>query len=570
MRPHLSLASACLVSLMLLLPGAALPADGAKSEAAKAETGNGSDVLTYGLGPAQQRHSPLTQVNRDNVADLVPVWNLSLDNSANMSTQPLVQDGVMYVVTHNATVAIDAVTGQQKWKTMVDLPEDVGSMICCGIHARGLAMRDGVIYRPTLDAHLQAMSAADGQVLWRAKVADYKQGYSMTGAPLLVGDVVMTGISGGEFNTRGFIRGYDARSGKELWTRFTTTSPGEPGFETWNGSDNWKTGGATTWVPGTYDPELDLVFWGTGNGAPWNPQTRAKGGDALYICSVLAIRPKTGESAWHYQVSPGDPYDYDSVNEMVLADLMVDGKPLKAVVNANRNGYFYVLERGTGKLVAANQYAKKLNWASGIDMQTGRPIETDMTRRFKAQEEMGADEEIWPSVFGAKNWQPISFDPKRQLAYVNGMNFGFKMKNIRQEPRLPAQFWGVEITGWAEPEDGNRGFLAAVDPLTGKHVWDVPVRVPHWSGVLSTAGDLVFTGNLLGEALAFDATNGKLLWKFRTGSGISGMPITWARDGKQYVTMTSGAATVYGAVGADPTLPAVPAGGSVWTFALHR
>ena len=581
MPRNLSLARACLAGGAILFSVGAAAAEPAKAEMAKAEmakaamadgdgNGGGADVLTYGLGLAQQRHSPLTQVNRDNVKDLVPVWNLSLDNSANMSTQPLVKDGVMYVVTHNATAAIDAVTGRQKWKTMVDLPEDAGSMICCGIQARGLALRDGVIYRPTLDAHLMAMSATDGKVLWRSKVADYKQGYSMTGAPLLVGDVLMTGISGGVFNTRGFIRGYDPKTGKELWTRYTTASPGEPGFETWNGSDNWKTGGATTWVPGTYDPELDLVYWGTGNGAPWNPQTRANGGDALYICSVLAIRPKSGEIVWHYQFSPGDPYDYDSVNEMVLADLTVDGKPVKAVVNANRNGFFYVLDRTNGKLISAKQYAKKLNWATGIDMKTGRPIDTDMTRRFKAQEEMGAEEEIWPSVFGAKNWQPISFDPKRQLAYVNGMNFGFKMKNIRQEPRLPAQFWGVEITGWAEPEDGNRGFIAAIDPMTGKHVWDVPLKIPHWSGVLSTAGDLIFTGNLLGEALAFDANDGKLLWKFKTGSGISGMPITWEREGKQYVTMTSGAATVYGAVGADPSLPAVPVGGSVWTFALHQ
>ena len=527
------------------------------------------DVTTYGMGQAQQRYSPLSQINRSTVKDLVPVWSLSLDNSANMSTQPLVVDGVMYVVSHNATVAIDAVTGKQKWKTLVDLPADVGSMVCCGIQARGLALRDGVIYRPTLDAHLMAMSAVDGKILWRTKVAEYKNGYSITGAPLLVGDVLMTGISGGEYNTRGFVRGYDPQTGKELWTRYTTAAPGEPGSDTWNGSDNWKTGGGTTWIPGTYDPDLDLVFWGTGNGAPWNPQMRSKGGDSLYVCSVLAIRPKTGEIVWHYQFSPGDPYDYDAVNEMVLADLMVGGKKVKTIINANRNGFFYVIDRASGKLLAANQYAKKLTWASGVDMATGRPIDTDITKRFKAQEQMADNEEVWPNVLGAKNWQPISFDPNRQLAFVNGMNFGVKIKNVRQELKLPAMFFGVAIAGWIEPEDGNRGFIAAIDPWTGKHVWDVPLKVPHWSGVLSTGGDLVFTGNLLGEVLAYDSATGAQLWKFQTGSGISGLPITWQRAGRQYVTITSGAATVYNAIGGDKKLPPVPAGGSVWTFALH-
>ena len=528
-----------------------------------------NQVSTYGMGVAQQRFSSLTQINKATVKDLVPVWNTSLDNSANMSTQPLVVNGVMYVVTHNSTAAIDASTGRQMWKTMIDLPPDVAAMVCCGIQARGLAVQNGVIYRATLDAHLQAMDTKDGKILWRTKVADYKQGYSITGAPLVVNGVIMTGISGGEYNTRGFIRGYDPQTGKALWTRYTTAGTGEPGNDTWNGNDNWKTGGGSTWITGSYDPKLDLVFWGTGNGAPWNPQMRAKGGDSLFICSVLAIRPKTGELVWHYQFSPADPYDYDAVNEMVLADVNVNGKPVSAVINANRNGYFYVLDRATGKLMAANQYAKKLTWASGIDLTTGRPIDTDMTKRFKAQEVMAADEEVWPTIIGAKNWQPISFDPNRKLAFVNGMNFGATLQNVRQELKLPAMFFGVDIKGYVTPPDGNRGYFAAIDPTTGKHVWEVPLKVPHWSGVMSTAGGLVFTGNLLGVFLAYDSDTGKQVWKFQTGSGISGMPITWERDGKQYVTITSGAATLYNATGGDTNLPAVPVGGSVWTFALH-
>ena len=559
-----------LTSAVMLLgacaQGGSTAQSGAGDSMSNLETGQ---VSTYGMGVAQQRFSTLTQINKATVKDLVPVWNTSLDNSANMSTQPLVVNGVMYVVTHNSTAAIDASTGRQMWKTLIDLPADVAAMVCCGIQARGLAVQNGVIYRATLDAYLQAMDAKDGKILWRTKVADYKQGYSITGAPLVVNGVIMTGISGGEYNTRGFIRGYDPQTGKALWTRFTTAGTGEPGNDTWNGNDNWKTGGGSTWITGSYDPKLDLVFWGTGNGAPWNPQMRAKGGDSLYICSVLAIRPKTGELVWHYQFSPADPYDYDAVNEMVLADVNVNGKPVSAVINANRNGFFYVLDRATGKLMAANQYAKKVTWASGIDLATGRPIDTDVTKRFKAQEVMAADEEVWPTIIGAKNWQPISFDPNRKLAFVNGMNFGATLQNVRQELKLPAMFFGVDIKGYVTPPDGNRGYFAAIDPTTGKHVWEVPLKVPHWSGVMSTAGGLVFTGNLLGEFLAYDSDTGKQVWKFQTGSGISGMPITWERDGKQYVTITSGAATLYNATGGDTNLPAVPVGGSVWTFALH-
>ncbi|MDB5816594.1 MAG: putative quinoprotein ethanol dehydrogenase precursor [Rhizobacter sp.] len=542
---------------------------GAVPDMTNAADSAAKDVTTYGMGVAQQRFSTMTQINKSTVKDLVPVWNLSLNNSSNMESQPLVINGVMYVVTHDSTAAIDALTGRQIWKTQIELPSDVAAMVCCGIQARGLAYKDGVIYRATLDAHLQAMSAVDGKILWRTRVADYKKGYSITGAPLLVNGVLMTGMAGGEYNTRGFINGYEPATGKLLWTRYTTAGPGDPNNSTWNGNPDWATGGGTTWITGSYDPKLDLVYWGTGNGSPWNPQMRSNGGDSLYICSVLAIRPKTGEIVWHYQFSPADPYDYDAVNEMVLADVKVKGQAVSALINANRNGFFYVLDRATGKLLAANQYAKKVNWAEGIDLTTGRPIDSDMTKRFKNQETMSAEEIVYPTIIGAKNWQPISFDPTRQLAFVNGMSFGAKIKNVHQELRLPAMFFGMDIQGYITPEDGNRGYFAAVDPTTGKHVWEVPLKIPNWSGVMSTAGGIVFTANLLGEFLAYDSDTGRELWKFQTGSGISGMPITWEMNGKQYVTVTSGAATLYNATGGDKNLPAVPVGGSVWTFALH-
>jgi alcohol dehydrogenase (cytochrome c) len=527
-------------------------------------TGN---VTTYGMGWSQQRHAPLRQITPASVKKLVPVWNLSLDNSANASSQPLVIDGTMYVATHSHTLAVDVVTGRQKWKTPIELPADVNGYLCCGIQSRGLAALDGVLYRTTLDAHVMAISIADGKTLWKQKAADYKLGYSMTHAPLIAGDTLITGISGGEYGTRGFLDGWDLQTGAKKWRRYTTAAPGEKGGETWLPGRH-ENGGAPTWLTGTYDPELDLVYWGTGNGSPWNPATR--GGDSLYICSVLAIRPSTGEIVWHYQFSPGDPYDYDGTNELVLADVAVGGKPVKAVMQANRNGFFYVLDRSSGKLLSAIPFAKKINWASGIDMKTGRPIDTPITAGVRKTEQASDFVEVWPSAFGGKNWMPMSYDPGRKLAFFNTVNLGMKVKYVKQEkPDGPNWYLGLELGGFVGPEDGNRGALIAWNPATGKKVWEFANKSPFWAGVLSTAGGVVFTGSQTGQFMAFDAANGKKLWQFQTGSGITGLPIAWERNGRAYVTVMSGAATVYGALAGDPDLANVPAGGSLWTFALQ-
>jgi alcohol dehydrogenase (cytochrome c) len=529
------------------------------------DAGSTGDVLTYGMGYNHQRYSSLKQVNKTTVKNLVPVWNLSLDNSSNASTQPIVANGVMYVTSHNSTVAVDIETGKTKWKSPIELPADINGFLCCGIHSRGPAIFDGVLYRTTIDAHVMGINIADGKTIWKSKAADYKEGYSMTHAPLVAGGVLMTGISGGEYGTRGLLKGWDLKTGKELWTRYTTAGPEDKNAASWNDGTYVK-GGAPTWITGSYDPEQDLVFWGTGNGGPWNAAARGK--DSLYICSVLAIRPKTGEIAWYFQFSPGDPYDYDSVNELVVADLTIQGKKTKALIQANRNGFFYVLDRTNGKLLAANQYAKKMNWASGVDLKTGRPIDTDLTKMVRVTAEMKEHVDVWPSVFGSKNWQPMSFHPGRQLAYANTMNMGWKYKTVKPEYKQGAWYLGVDIGGWIDPPDGNRGYLSAIDPLTGKTVWEVPTKVPYWGGVMSTAGDLVFTGAQTGEFMAFDAANGKKLWQFQTGSGIAGLPITYEHKGKQYVVVTSGAATLYMALGGDPNLPPMPAGSSIWAFAL--
>ena len=557
------------VGLAIAGLSAALVAGSALAQTAAQLVGdakNPADVLTYGMGYNHQRYASSKQITPANIKNLVPVWNLSLDNSANASTQPLVVDGIMYVATHNATVAIDAVTGVTKWKTPIELPADINGFLCCGIHTRGLAVVDGMIFRTTLDAHVVGMNAADGKQVWKTKAGDYKFGIAMTNAPLVANGVVITGMAGGEFGTRGFLKGYEPKTGKELWTRFTIAAPDEKGGDTWKGKEAYAKGGGSTWITGSYDPELDLVYWGTGNGGPWNAAFR--GGDSLYICSVLAIKPKTGEIAWHFQFSPGDPYDYDSVNEMILADIPVGGKPTKALMNVNRNGFMYVLDRTNGKLLAANQYAKKVNWASGVDLKTGRPIDTDMTKMVRATEEMKDHVEVWPNVFGGKNWQPAAFNPGTGLLYANTLNFGWKYKAIKPEYKQGAWYLGADIGGWVEPADGNRGYLSAIDPVTGKTKWEVPSKIPYWSGVMTTGGGLVFNGAQTGEFLAWDAKTGKKLWEFRTGSGIAGIPISWEKNGKQYITVTSGAATVYAALGGDPKLQPVPSGSSVWTFAL--
>jgi alcohol dehydrogenase (cytochrome c) len=272
---------------------------------------------------------------------------------------------------------------------------------------------------------------------------------------------------------------------------------------------------------------------------------------------------------WHYQFSPGDPYDYDGVNELVLADLPIGGKPTKVLMQANRNGFFYVLDRTNGKLVSATQFARKVNWATGIDKATGRPIDTPMTAMVRKTEEMKDFIEVWPSAFGGKNWMPMSYDPVRRLVFMNTIDVGMKVKYVKQaRPGGPNWFLGLELGGFVSPEDGNRGGITAWDPVAGKAVWTVPNKSPFWSGVLSTATGVVFTGSQSGQFLAFDAKTGKRLWSFQTGSGISGLPIAWEKDGRQYITVLSGSATVYAALAGDPEVANVPAGGSVWTFAL--
>jgi alcohol dehydrogenase (cytochrome c) len=553
-------------TLLAALVSAAIPMSALAQSADELKNDDKSpgDVLMYGMGYSQHRFSPLTQINRQTVKRMVPAWSYSMADNRGLEGQALVRDGVVFITDHEKTVAIDALTGREIWKTMVEYPPETTRVVCCGIVNRGAALFDGKLYRTTLDANVIALDAKTGKEVWRTKSSDPKDGYSMTVAPLVANGVVIAGVSGAEYGIRGYLEGFDAATGKSLWRTYTIPAKGEPGSETWPG-DSAAQGGGSTWITGSYDADLDLVFWGTGNPAPWNPLNRK--GDNLYTNSVLAIQPKTGKVVWHFQMTPGDPFDYDGVNEWIQADLPVGGVTRKVIMQANRNGFLYVVERATGKLVAANPFVK-VNWTEGLDKETGRPILSAETKAV----DQGKKARIYPAVSGGKNWGPMAFNPTTGLLYINTNDWGmdYEPAPVEQVANLKAgqPHYGVKFPAVYDPD--KRGHLRALDPLTAKVKWELPFKSPNIAGTMVTAGGLVFTGMLTGEFIAVDAETGKIVWQFQTPSGIVGQPITWEKDGKQYVTVTSGIGGVYALKSGDPNIAKVPAGGTLWTFKLFE
>ena len=554
-------------TLLAVLVSAAVPTMvlAQTSEDLKNDEKSTSDVLVYGMGYSAQRYSPLTQINKQNVNRLVPVWSYSLADLQGGESFPIVKDGVIYITTHNSTAAVDALTGKQIWRTLHDYPPETLRVVCCGIVNRGAAMYEGLIIRALMDNRMIALDAKTGKEVWYTKSPDpvtYANGYSMTGAPLIVNGMVIAGVAGAEFSHRGLLEAYDAKTGKHLWRTYTIPAKGEPGSETWEG-DSALTGGGSSWVTGTYDAELDLVYWGIGNPSPWNP--RARKGDNLYTNCVIAIRPSTGKIVWHFQTTPHDPFDYDGVQTPVIATVNVGGSPRKIIIQANRSGFLYALDAKDGKLIAGNAYGK-LNWASGLDKETGRPIVTDVFKDALA----GKNVTVWPSVSGVTNWQSPAFSPQTGLLYVNTLHVGMTYEAPeppKLEPGKPSGSPSVKRT--VVTDDPNiRGYLKAVDPLTGQSKWETPYRSPNYSSTMVTASNLVFTGVMTGEFQALDADTGKALWSFQTPSGIIGHPVTWEKDGKQYVTVLSGLGGVYSQRGGDPNLNNLPTGVTLWTFAL--
>jgi alcohol dehydrogenase (cytochrome c) len=521
-------------------------------------TGRNTDVLTtHSMGYDRKSYSPLRQINRTNVKRLTPVWTTSVWNEIGELAAPAIYNGVMYVINGRWTFALDARTGRQIWRTPVTLEMGTtGAPITRG----GPVLYNGKLFRITYDNHLVALDMKTGKELWNQKYAEGKEGYYSTGAPIIANGVLISGMAGGERTTRGFLDGWDPDTGKKLWRRYTIPAPGEPGSETWpRDSEAWKYGGGPTWRSGSYDPELDLVYWGTGNAEPYDPHPRG-GLDSLYTSSVIAIRPKTGEIACFYQFTPNDVYDVDGTDEMVLADIQVAGRPRKVMIQANKNGFLYVIDRTNCQLIAANPMVK-VNWASSIDIESGRPVLTDVYKRFFAGEEV----EIWPSR--GTNAVPIAFDPTNSLVYASTWDIPRVQKIAAPKP----QVLGADSTGVTARVPDRKagevvGHFVALNPLTGEKKWDLPLAdLPSSAGMLATAGGLVFTGKLTGEFLALDSATGKALWQFQTGSSVNATAITYTLGGRQYVSVASGRG---GTLANRYAAEQVPAGGSVWTFAV--
>ena len=573
------LASAMAVGLGL--SGPAMAAGGPSNDDLLNDAKSTGDVLTYGMGLQAQRFSPLKKLTPESIKGLVPVWSFSFggEKQRGQESQPIVHDGTIYVTgSYSRLYAVDAKTGQKKWQYDHRLPE--GIMPCCDVVNRGAAIYKDKVYFATLDARLVALNKDTGKVVWSKKIEDYKAGYSATSAPLIVDGKVITGNSGGEFGIIGMVEARDAETGELVWQRPTIegnmgTLNGKESTMTgvlnasWPG-DLYKTGGGATWLGGTYDPETKTLFFGTGNPAPWNSHLRP--GDNLYTSSTLAIDPANGNIKWHYQTTPHDGWDFDGVNELVSFDLKKDGKTIKAGAKADRNGFFYVLDRTNGKLLSASPFVTKITWAKEIDLKTGRPVYIDDNRPGNpAGADKGKPVFAAPAFLGAKNWMPMAYSPETELFYVPANEWGMDIWNEPITYKKGAAYLGAGFT--IKPlYDDYIGALRAVDPKTGKIVWEYKNPAPLWGGVLTTAGNLVFTGTPEGYLKAFDAKSGKEVWKFNTGSGVVGSPVTWEQDGEQYVAVVSGWGGAVPLWGGDVAklVKDINQGGSLWVFKLPK
>jgi alcohol dehydrogenase (cytochrome c) len=543
--------------LAVLLGLAAAPGFTQTTEELNNDGKNPENVLTQSMGNDRKSYSPLKQINKTNVKRLVPIWSTSLMNDLGELGQPTIYNGVMYIVNGKWSFAIGVETGRQIWRTPVELERGVTR---AAINRGSATIYNGKLFRVTIDNHILALDMKTGTQIWNQKFAETRDGYYSTGGPIVANGVLISGVSGGESTTRGFLDGWDPDTGKKLWRRYTIPAPGEPGSETWpKNSDAWSQGGGPTWRSGSYDPQLDLVYWGTGNAEPYDPRPR-ENLDSLFTNSVLAIRPKTGEVVCYYQYTPNDVYDVDATDEQVLADIPVQGQMRKAMIQTNKSGFLYVLDRTNCKLIAAHPYVK-LNWATEIDLRTGRPVLSDIFRRFAAGEEV----EIWPSR--GTNAVPIAFNPTTGLIYASTFSIP-RIQKLTPPKRVEN---GKDSTGviarQAEIKPGDIvGHFAAINPLTGEKKWEIPLAdLPSSAGMLATGGGLVFTGKLTGEFLALDESTGKTLWQFKTGSSVNSTAITYTHKGRQYVTVVSG---VGGIVASRYAARLTPAGGSVWTFSL--
>jgi alcohol dehydrogenase (cytochrome c) len=522
----MSLAAGLCVALAAAASGATAPVTHERLLRAEAEPHN---WLTYSGNLLGHRYSSLALIDRKNVKDLRPVWMHQVAGEGpRVETSPIVVDGILYVTERpNIVTALDGKTGRPVWTYQRPAPTDVRG--CCGAVNRGVAVLDDTLFHATYDARLVALDRATGVLRWETVVADPRDGYSSTGAPLALKDKVIVGIAGGEFGIRGFLDAYDAKTGRRLWRFWTIPGPGEPGHDTWEG-ESWKTGGAPTWVTGTYDPALNLVYWGTGNPCPdHNGDHRA--GDNLYSNSLVALDADTGALRWHFQYTPHDLHDWDSNQVPVLFDATVDGRPRKLLAHANRNGFYYVLDRETGAFVAGTAYVKQ-TWATGLD-ERGRP------RRVAGMEPTPEGKLVYPGLGGGTNWPSPSYSPSRGLFFVGARDdYGELFFKAPADTHERGEHFQA---GGTRGEEGSEwtGAVRALDPLTGRKVWDFSTF--QWlAGVVSTGGGLVFTGTADGYVLALDDRNGKPLWSFYAGAAVTSNPVTYAVEGRQYFMIAAG------------------------------
>ena len=489
--------------------------------------------LTYSGQYNGQRFSQLDQINVTNAEKLKVKWIRQFPMRTAFETTPLVVDGVMFLtLPENKVWAVDAKTGLRYWKYEHGLPPQLA--VCCGKVNRGLAILGDTLYMGTLDAKLVALDSKSGNVRWTQTIAEAKKGYSITGAPLVVKDMVITGVAGGEYGIRGFIDAYDAETGERRWRMYTIPGPGEPGHETWEG-DSWKIGGSPAWMTGSYDPELNRLYWGVGNPGPdWNGEVRK--GDNLYSDCILAINPDTGKIDWHFQFTPHDVHDWDACQIFVLVDREYQGKMRKLVVSANRNGFYYVLDRETGEFLNATEFAKQ-TWAKRID-KAGRPIR--IPDRLPSKE----GTLVYPDVSGAANWHSPTYSPLTGFYYQMAFD-GASTYYLDEDPEYLVGkpfLGGMGLPNeWEEfPDSDYISAVRALDAVTGKRIWEYRVQAKSMSGLLSTAGNLVFGGAPHGSFFALDATTGKKVWNLDLGGRVHAAPITYMVDGQQFVTIAAG------------------------------
>lgn len=514
---------------------------------------NNSDWLTHGRTYSEARNSPLDQINRTTVADLGMAWDFELDTDRGQEATPLVIDGVVYLTSAwSKAFAVDARTGEEIWRYDPEVPREYAANACCDVVNRGMAAWGDKVYFGALDGRLIALDRATGDVAWSVVTADPEQRYTITGAPRIVDGKVIIGNGGGELGVRGYVSAYDAETGDMVWRFYTV--PGNPadGFEndamemaaeTWAG-EWWQIGGGgTAWDSMAYDPELDLLYIGVGNGSPWNHEIRSDGqGDNLFLSSIVALRPDTGEYVWHFQTTPAESWDYTATQHMILADLEIDGELREVIMQAPKNGFFYVIDRATGEFISGENYVE-INWASGLDAVTGRPVEAEVVR-YERDPAV-----VIPGPLGGHNWYPMSFDADTGLVYIPTQNTSYVYSN-------PAEF--VEQTvGWnlgldaapgqpVNPEEANRvlemspSALLAWDPVAQREVWRVDYPVYGNSGLLSTGGGLVFQGSADGFFHAYTTDTGERLWSHEVGDAILGGPVTYELDGEQYVLALAG------------------------------